>query len=450
LAIAAVTATICKLLDSLDGDPFGPVKVTALPPDQIKPEDPSPRALNVFLYQVTPNLGWRSAGLPSHSSLDQGVRLSNPPLALDLHYLLTAYGGQDLEAEIALGCGMEVLHDARVLSRTQIRHTLALDNGGQGSGQAKKLAEIKADQEGRKAIDLADQIEQIKITPQFLSSDELSKLWTAMQARYRPSMAYLATTVIIQGRKPIYSTLPVLARGKDDQGYDAQADVRSPAPTVPMLLNLRVIAAKPGEALAAAELGDTIELHGALFGDDRDRVVALLRGPSPNGVPRNKLLKPTDVKPDVVRIVLPHGANAELKWPAGTYTIALKITPPNEPAAYTSELAFTLAPRLSEKPKVSRQGDDLILEAKFRPQIHVGQQVELLVGSQSFAASLDPTKTPPPDPSSTAKVSIKGIQATSAPMPVRLRVDGVESQLVRDRTAQPPKFDAEQCIVLPP
>ena len=41
------------------------VDVSALPPDQVDADS----RLNVFLYQVTPNLGWRNEGLPSQCSL---------------------------------------------------------------------------------------------------------------------------------------------------------------------------------------------------------------------------------------------------------------------------------------------------------------------------------------------------------------------------------------------
>ena len=54
---------------------------------------PRTNVLNFFLYQVTPNLGWRNADLPSREN--GGSRTTYPPLALDLHYLLTAYGSQD-------------------------------------------------------------------------------------------------------------------------------------------------------------------------------------------------------------------------------------------------------------------------------------------------------------------------------------------------------------------
>ena len=119
LAIAAVTAVLKDLLNEglINNDlaQVGSFSVSATPPDRITTGDTEPNRLNWFLYQVTPNPGWRNEGLPSFAS--QGGRLTNPPLALDLHYLLTAYGHVDLNAEILLGYAMELLHDTPVLTR---------------------------------------------------------------------------------------------------------------------------------------------------------------------------------------------------------------------------------------------------------------------------------------------------------------------------------------------
>ena len=128
LAIAAVTAVLKDLLnDGLINHDLaahvGSITVSALPPDRIETGAQEPNQLNLFLYQVTPNPGWRNTGLPSLDSRGDG-RLSNPPLALDLHYLLTAYGRDDLNAEILLGYGMFLLHKTPVLTRKAIRRTL--------------------------------------------------------------------------------------------------------------------------------------------------------------------------------------------------------------------------------------------------------------------------------------------------------------------------------------
>ncbi len=69
LAIAAVTATIKDLLNdgllNQDLSSIGSFSVTSLPPDRISTGQSEPNQLNVFLYQVTPNQGWRNVDLPS-------------------------------------------------------------------------------------------------------------------------------------------------------------------------------------------------------------------------------------------------------------------------------------------------------------------------------------------------------------------------------------------------
>src|SRR5207237_7602250 len=103
------------------------VVVSALPPDRIDAIDANPAdrksRLNLFLYQVTPNSAWRNVGLPSRNG--EGERISNPPLPLNLHYLLTAYGAEEMHSEILLGYGMQLIHETPILTRNAIRTPLA-------------------------------------------------------------------------------------------------------------------------------------------------------------------------------------------------------------------------------------------------------------------------------------------------------------------------------------
>jgi len=125
LAIASVTAVLKDILNNgiIDNQLAGDVTVSALPPDRVLVNgQQETNRLNLFLFQVTPNLGWRNVGLPSHDS--RGERVANPPLGLDLHYLLTAYGAAEFQAEILLGYGMQMLHEAPVLTRDAIRRAL--------------------------------------------------------------------------------------------------------------------------------------------------------------------------------------------------------------------------------------------------------------------------------------------------------------------------------------
>jgi Pvc16 N-terminal domain len=204
LGIAAVTAVLRDLLNNgLIDASVGDVTVSAQSPDKVTLDGGEKSQLNLFLYQVTPNQGWRNVGLPSVDSSGTN-RLSNAPLALDLHYILTAYGKNDFEPEILLGYGMQVLHEHPFLTRQSIRDSLSPGpvTGGILPSALQTLT----------AAELADQIEQIKIAPQALSTEEISRLWTAFGAHYRPTAAYQASVVLIEGRRATRPALPVRLR----------------------------------------------------------------------------------------------------------------------------------------------------------------------------------------------------------------------------------------------
>src|SRR5262249_17833971 len=136
-----------------------------------------------------------------------GDRVSNPPLALDLHYLLTSYGAEELHAEILLGYGMQLLYETPVLTRGAIRRSLAppsLITGGSG---------LPPEMEALFTSELSEQVEQIKISPASLSTEEISRMWSAFQAKYRPTAVYQASVVLIESKQSTRSPLPVRSRG---------------------------------------------------------------------------------------------------------------------------------------------------------------------------------------------------------------------------------------------
>ena len=190
--IAAVTAVLKDLLNNglIAQDAaavLGDVTVTALTPDRITQTTTS--QLNLFLYLVMPNLGWRNVGQPSRAA--DGTLISGPPLALDLFYLLSSYGAKDLHAEILLGYAMKLLHETPVLSSDAIRGALSPSyevNGAPG---------IPPELQDLFSSGLADQIEQIKITPNYLNSEEMFKLWMGIQSPYRLTMSYHVSVVLI-------------------------------------------------------------------------------------------------------------------------------------------------------------------------------------------------------------------------------------------------------------
>jgi len=212
LAIAAVTAVLKDLLNNgvIDQDLSAvvgtTVDVTALAPDQIDLDKLTGSQLNLFLYRVTPNQGWRNVGLPERDG--NGQRVDNPPLALDLHYLLTAYGKEEYHAEILLGYAAQVLHQTPVLTRDAVRTTL-------GPPHPPPLGAniLPKSMQALSAAALADQVELVKIVPQTLTTEEISRLWAAFQVHYRPTAAYQASVVLIETDRPTKSALPVRSRG---------------------------------------------------------------------------------------------------------------------------------------------------------------------------------------------------------------------------------------------
>jgi len=240
LALSAVTAVLQSRFNTVFNQPssaLGTVLVSAVAPDIVQgtlgTSGTSPLRVNLFLHQVTPNAAWRNEGFPSVGA-DGATRLTNPPLALDLHYLLTAYASEDTEAEALLGTAILLLHENPVLPRAEIRSALA------GLSSTAPLAQVLS------SSGLADQIEMIKIAPATLGKEEMAWLWTALKADYRPTFPFQVSVVLIQPQLPTAASLPVLSRA-----ITAQPSV----PAAQLLLQLPA-----GQQTAAP--GDTVVLSG--------------------------------------------------------------------------------------------------------------------------------------------------------------------------------------------
>lgn len=140
---------------------------------------------------------------------------------------MTAYGNKDFDAEILLGYAMQLLHETPVLARDAIRKALSPGTGGLPvNGSALPVG-------GLAASDLADQVEQIKISPQNMNTEELSKLWAALQAHYRPTATYHISVVLIESAQSTKAALPVRSRNVYVLPFDQPfiEDVASDAPS---------------------------------------------------------------------------------------------------------------------------------------------------------------------------------------------------------------------------
>jgi hypothetical protein len=412
LAIAGVTAVLRDLLNDglINHDASGTlgstVTVSVLAPDRVLSGGGTEASqLNLFLYQVTPNTGWINERLPAVDSSGR-TRLSNPILALNLHYLLSAYGSSDLHREILLGYAMQILHENPVIARQAIRTALtpSPDVGTTLPAALRALADCG----------LADQMEQLRITSEYLSTEEISKLWAATQSSYRPTAAYEVTVVLIESTQPASSPLPVLERRVFAEP--------SLVPPVPMLDEVSPAGEQP-----VVRLGETVDLEGHdLDGTGHEVLLSNSR------FDVQAVLTPTSAGSEGVQFVIPEASAAD--FPVGVYQVSVRLVRPGgTDAAETNSLAFVLAPKITNLPlSTALSGSGTAsFSIDFVPLAQPGQTVSLFlrdreIAPESFTA-----------PVGTLSFVVDDVQKTK--YLTRLRIDGIDSPII-DRSTTPPTF----------
>lgn len=424
LALAGVTAVLRDRLNdglvnhNVAGILGSTVTVSVLAPDRVVPADGTESSqLNLFLYQVMPNVSWRNQALPSHDAGGR-QRLTNQPLALDLYYLISAYSGGDLHAEILLGYAMQLMHEFPIITREMIRTALtpSPDLGVVLPPALRALAECG----------LADQFELLRITPQTLNTEESSKLWSATQSSLRPTAAYQVSVVLIEATRPTLAPLPVLTRGEVDPLSGRERGVMVSPSLIPALPTLEAIV--PSGAQPVARLGQSIVLRGhhlngsnreVRIGNPRYEVSEVLAASGADLGSQMELLIPTGRADD---------------FPVGVYEANARLIRPGESVARNSNrLAFTLAPDITNLPQnVARDGDgDAQVTIDFTPELRAGQRATLLVGQREV---LPQSFTAP-----TASLDFLIEQAEVGQHLVRLRIDGIDSPII-DHSTTPPTF----------
>jgi Pvc16 N-terminal domain len=208
LAIGAVTKAMAELLSKKMNKPpllGGAVpKVTTLPPDDERVSQND--GVNLFLYRVSAN--------PFFSNSDWRGDKSNPngskrtPLALTLHYLLTAYAKKadgaamdDITAHQLLGNAMAILHEYPVLNDVHD-------------------SDFDASLDAQFAPELRDSFEKIKVSLMPTTMEEFSKIWTGLSKAYRLSVIYDVSLVQIA---PI---APAPLQGPPVQGFGLRVETR--------------------------------------------------------------------------------------------------------------------------------------------------------------------------------------------------------------------------------
>jgi hypothetical protein len=140
----------------------------------------TPARVTIFLYDVLEDPSARNRPRVRGVFPPDDLTLGKPPMALRLRYLLTPWSDDRLTDHLILGRTMQALYDDAILNGTQLEGNLALTN------------------------------EALKVTLSPLSLDERSRVWFAIQQRYRLSVAYEVRVVNLDAetldrRRPVSS-----------------------------------------------------------------------------------------------------------------------------------------------------------------------------------------------------------------------------------------------------
>jgi Pvc16 N-terminal domain len=403
LAIATVTQTLVnRVTVALGGSLVSGAHVTAMRPDDalLQGNEATPR-VNVFLYQVAPNLAFRNADLPTRRA--DGTLVQKPQLALDLYYLFTFYGNDaNLEHQRLLGAVARYLHAYPTLNRADIH-----------------AVELMKDSTNNDVLyldsKLSEQSELVRFTPVKFTLDDLSKLWAAF-----PTVDFVLSAV--------YSASVVLI----------QTDDVAPGPALPVLVrqvralpfNLSTITGVTPQPLVLTAAPVTLTLHGQALSLDNQAVFM-----TPGNTTRIPAAIGTSATPDAVPVTLPAGLRA------GINTVQLQqvdLSPPGPTASSllstSNAFPFLLSPRIVNLAPVAGG-----VTVKVDPRVGPDQTVTLMLNQKGGGPAY--TLNAPPHPTdtdtlvfSTAYPNPLGGPGATLPVPAgtylaRINVDAAASAL---------------------
>lgn len=429
-AIAAVTRTLAGVLEAGLQDIDASCRVTTVAPDRANLEAQIPNRLNLFLVQPFHNAALRNAN--AHAAHRNGAS-ARPPLAINLTYMITAYGEATPETkdQRILGRAMQLLDEHAALLPQDVRDHFP------GSG-------------------LEDQLEGVRITPRDVSLEEMSRMWATFMTQYRTSAVYDVAVVLIDHDDVAPSGPPVVRRGEDDPGVFTSAGLPPllSAATAPELTRrgrqaIHQPAVRVGETLTLegdrlGAAGAVVEVRTPRWGTRVATLTDLRSGP--DGTLQVTLADPPP-EPDP-----PPGATP-LAWAPGVHTVTLAVRPAGRPPVVSNAVPFALGPSVAVA--TSGGAAALTVTVDCLPAPADGQSVQLLL---SGLAPLSPSQTDPPaGPGQPARLTF-----TPQPSPALasgsehlaiLRVDGVDSMPWRTR-AQPGgatalEYDPAQQVTVP-
>jgi hypothetical protein len=419
LAISGVTAVLQHYLggvySGLSALFGGTVTISSQAPDILQNTfsggGTTQNQVNIFLHQVTHNPAWRNVDLPSLAANGK-TQLKNPPLALDLHYLLTAYGSFDWQAEALLGYALLLLHEHPVISRNDVRNAL----NSVTSTHLPQLATALA------TSGLADQIEMIKITPATLGREEMAWLWTALKADYRPTFPFQVSVVLMYQPANVVFALPVMK------------PVIQAIPVTPAA----ILEVQPPNKQPAARPGDTVTVTGEFLARAGQVTLSNQR----LGIQRVVALVPAAITNTLLTFAVP---NSPANFPAGFYDLSVQfLDTAGNVVQTTNRLPIAVAPAVQPLASVTAVSNVVngvpgtLVSLKCDPDVRPTQNVSLILSGAAAPAR-----------DFTAVTNALSFQFTP-PLPsgsqlIRLQVDGVTSLVIWQKS--PPAFTGPKVTI---
>lgn len=379
LAIATVTAALQQLLQGPVGNAVSGATVGFSRP--AKNGSGKDVGVNVYLYQVTPNAAFRNADLPTRRA--DGSLVRTPLAALDLHYLFTFHGRDDvLDPQLMLGAVASTLQAQPLLSTQNISAAVGAFPSLAGSG-------------------LDTQVERVKFTPSALSLEEFTKLWSAFfQVEYSLSIAYQASVVLIQSDDTPQEALPVQARNVYVMPFRQ--------PTITQVINQ----SGAGQPIISTS---TLVIQGTQLLADSTQVRI-----------GNLVVTPPTVTDKAIILPVPTGLQAGLLGLQVIQQLLMGTPPQLHPGVESNVAPLVLHPVVTSAIATAAQ-----VTVTFKPTAQVGQKATLLLNQVSGSSPAAYTFSLPPLTASTNSLTfpISDVQGGGTIYFVRITVDGAESPL---------------------
>lgn len=422
----ALRFRVDRLIREVDTAITGQFTLVSRPPEPLSTTPPALTTLILYPYHLVPNASWSQARSPTFSS--GGERRDVAYLALDVRFLLAGYGGDGADVEMLLGLALLALHETPVLTPALLE-AAAAGTFPNGSPLPQAIR------------DLADQPAPIRIRPIAMSGEDLSQLWSPMNAGLRTGMAFEASTLLMERRVSRTVAPPVrearlgvdLIRRPTIARVAVAPAAAGPA-FPPAAFEDRTVAA-PGDRLRLTGSG----LRAAITANNTSVAIGprLVTPAAADMTPaRLDLTLPADQRPGLVTLEIRH----RTAKPAGD------LPPPatgDIPGERSNLVPFAIRPLLAATPVTldNRQVDDGIVSFRatlaFAVAIGARQRVELLLNPRDpdadgrFPGHSFEAPQPPPGPGD-PDVTTRVLRIAAVPPGsylVRIIVDGAESAL---------------------